>query len=1473
MRFLRTKLKYLSAFAFAMAFLSLSTAHSQQFPPQGRTLQFLGRYSTGLYNQAAAEVAAYDPATKTTFLSSAVAVRFDAVSIADPKNPVQLYSVDLTPYGSAINSIAVKNGVVAVAIEAPVRTDNGSVVLFTTAGQFIKQITIGVQPDMLMFTPDGTKILTANEGEPNSNYSIDPEGSVSIIDMSSGAANATATTIGFTAYNTRRQELLAKGIRVFGPNATVAQDLEPEYIAVSPDGTKAMVTLQEANGFAVIDLVNKTLLDILPLGTKDWGRGLPRLDKYTINNRPSIGTTAAGQNILLGGFSSLYYEGMSQNGKMKFITNPDRGPNADPFNVGGIAKRPFALPDYQLRLVRLELDTTTKEVAITQQIPLFRADGTTPISGRPNLQTATQGLAYCDEFGIDLYGNPIPNDDFGGDIEGIAVAPDGTFYVIDEYRPAIYNFSATGVLKNRFIPIGTAASVGRLPGEFGTEVLPALYGQRRINRGFEAVALEGNKLYCFIQSGLDNPDVANDNTSKNANFCRIVEFDITTNTVTGEFIYPMFERAATADKIGDACSLGNGRFMVIERDDATGPSARKYIFEMNLYGATNTFTNPPNLPNGKTVENSTYDELIAANVRPAFKRKAVHLPSIGYDQSDKVEGLARIDSNTFAVINDNDFGVGGSVLTAIPDGLITVKPTPEVLGIIHFDRSNQIDVSDRDGAGGTTSINFRNWQNLYGMFMPDAIGSFSADGLPYYITANEGDTRDYTGFTEERRISDATRVPLNPLFFPNASTLRLDANLGRLNVSSFNNAGTLTASSFSTGDLNGDGTFEMLHTFGGRSFTIWNAEGNLVWDSGDELEKRTAFLFPNNFNANHTANTRDGRSTSKGPEPEAIAVGVVNGRTLAFIGMERIGGIDVWDVTVPQSPKYVDYLNTRAFNATFNYPTEGDLGPETIKFISGDESPNGVPMIIVSNEVSGTVSIYQINPQLVYVNTASGNDNNTGVTTDNIPAGSGPKKTIQGGISGVANEGRVEVAAGAYNETVTINKQALVIGPNLVNNTPTVTLNGANGTTVTAVGPDTKMFQRVNIGIANDVNARIATIPSGNSGDVVLIGNAQIGGNNVTPSVAAPYINDANDAGFGTGKFLFGPSSAPTPALRLQLDASAISQSSGSQLPLWKDLAGGDNNAVQNNNSWKPTFETSNSDLNSKNTVSFGINKGLEIPADSLLVGGPQKTIFVTFRTGNNTLGYQTIVELGGAASGFSIYTYNQRAYFGGWNNTFTQMFASQAVALNTNYLAEITYDGTKFSCALNRLTFSTPFNMGMVSQSTNKSGIGLTTDGTKYHNSPASSGLSNAFTGKIPEVLVYNSSDVEVREQAYAYLNAKYNLGLDLQPLAKTSGEDDNSWRVETGETEEITENGMSVSPNPASDEVRIVLNNQDEEVVHVSFTNILGVEVLPSLDVRCTKGLVSIPVNVATLQTGVFMVRVDNGNTSISQKFQIVR
>src|SRR5690606_5233956 len=137
----------------------------------------------------------------------------------------------------------------AIAAEGAEKTDPGYVLFANPAGEILGTVEVGALPDQLIFTPDGTKLLTANEGEPNDDYSIDPEGSVSIITIGDDVASATAVTVGFADFNVDgpRAAELGENVRVFGPNATVAQDLEPEYVAVSPDGTTAYVTLQEAN--------------------------------------------------------------------------------------------------------------------------------------------------------------------------------------------------------------------------------------------------------------------------------------------------------------------------------------------------------------------------------------------------------------------------------------------------------------------------------------------------------------------------------------------------------------------------------------------------------------------------------------------------------------------------------------------------------------------------------------------------------------------------------------------------------------------------------------------------------------------------------------------------------------------------------------------------------------------------------------------------------------------------------------------------------------------------------------------------------------------------------------------------------------------------------------------------------------------------------------------------------------------------
>ena len=173
------------------------------------------------------------------------------------------------------------------------------------------------------------------------------------------------------------------------------------------------------------------------------------------------------------------------------------------------------------------------------------------------------------------------------------------------------------------------------------------------------------------------------------------------------------------------------------------------------------------------------------------------------------------------------------------------------------------------------------------------------------------------------------------------------------------------------GDTDGDGDFDVIYSYGARSFSIWSGTGELVYDSGAEFETVTAASLPDDFNSNNDENgSFDSRSDDKGPEPEGIALGKIGGRTVAFIGLERVGGIMAYDITNPYKVEFLDYINNRDFSTdaqlpdgTVN-PLVGDLGPEGLVFISASKSPNGKPMLVVGNEVSGTTTLYEINVEV-----------------------------------------------------------------------------------------------------------------------------------------------------------------------------------------------------------------------------------------------------------------------------------------------------------------------------------------------------------------------------------------------------------------------------------------------------------------------------------------------------------------------------
>lgn len=1041
------------------------------------SLTSLGTYASP---STGSEISAFDPLTQRTFIVSGTQF-LDILDTSNPASPRLFRSLDTSAIGTA-NSIAINQGVVAVALENANKQAPGSVAFYDVDGNLLNTVTVGALPDMLTFTPDGKNVLVANEGEPNSYNqpdSVDPEGSVSIIDLSNGVFQATVRTADFTAFNSQREALVAQGVRIFGPNATVAQDLEPEYITVSSDSRTAWIALQENNAIAILDIPTATITDLRALGFKNHNQPtVLGLETYEFTNVPTLGTTTAGQEIPLGGFSGLHFEGYAENGNLKFITHTDRGPNGEPTGIN----RPFLLPDFVPELIRFELNRSTGQITITERIQLQSAPGVF-LSGLPNTAIGSNAnTPYNDEVPVDLFGNVLSRDPLGADMEGIVVAPDGTFWMVDEYRPAIYQFDAQGVLIERFVPIGTAAAAGEPAGTFGTEVLPAVLAQRRQNRGFEAVAYQDGKVYAFVQSPIRNPDTLSNATLNGLQNIRIVEFDPVTQA-TRQFLYIMDNPPAVsatdtrADKLGDAVAIGNGEFLVVERDDDAIDSdpleqIQKKVYRFSLQSATD-ISNLPNLINGKSLDQMTLAELSAAGVTPILKTLHVDLATAGYNTVEKVEGLTLIDRNTIAVINDNDFTVAGITIDQTT-GTFTPDPNAEspVLGLITL-QNNGLDASDRDGG-----INIQNWP-VFGMYQPDAIASFTINGETYLISANEGDARDYTGFSEELRVG-SNNYTLDPTAFPNAVALKNNAALGRLTVTT------------TLGNTDGDGDFDQIYAFGARSFSIWDSQINLIYDSGDQLEQLTAALVPAQFNSDGTPASFDTRSDNKGPEPEGVAVGVIDGRTYAFIGLERTGGVMVFDVSNPTNPSFVQYAIT-----------PGDVAPEGLVFVSSENSPTGQPLLIVSNEVSRTTTFYGISIQ-------SGQGDKPVIT------GTDRSDVLRGGSAGEIFYGLggndIILAGGGNNNIYSGNGNDLIrsgSGNDIIN--------VGNGNDVVEAGDGNNLIyggagnDLIRTGSGNDV------IYGGDGNDIVFAGdgNNLIFGGNGNDIIYTGSGNDSIDAGAG----------------------------------------------------------------------------------------------------------------------------------------------------------------------------------------------------------------------------------------------------------------------------------------------------------------------------------------------------------------------
>jgi hypothetical protein len=254
----------------SMVALLLAASAASAAPDYTVELKQVGTYASGAFAVGGAEIVSYDPLTRRAFVVNAAQTTVDVLDIRDPANPVKVGNIDASALGGSANSVDVKLGIVAVAIEADVKTDPGIVAFYRSYDlKYLGQVAVGALPDMVTFTPDGRYVLVANEGEPDASYLVDPDGSVSIIDLRRGVARATVKHATFTAFNSQIDTLRAQGVRIYGPqpDLTVAQNLEPEYITV--EGNRAYVTLQEANAIATIDIAQAKVLKIQPLGYKD----------------------------------------------------------------------------------------------------------------------------------------------------------------------------------------------------------------------------------------------------------------------------------------------------------------------------------------------------------------------------------------------------------------------------------------------------------------------------------------------------------------------------------------------------------------------------------------------------------------------------------------------------------------------------------------------------------------------------------------------------------------------------------------------------------------------------------------------------------------------------------------------------------------------------------------------------------------------------------------------------------------------------------------------------------------------------------------------------------------------------------------------------------------------------------------------------------------------------------------------------
>ena len=340
-------------------------------------------------------------------------------------------------------------------------------------------------------------------------------------------------------------------------------------------------------------------------------------------------------------------------------------------------------------------------------------------------------------------------------------------------------------------------------------------------------------------------------------------------------------------------------------------------------------------PTGRTINGNLINTTVAMDLEPEY---------VSISKDNKYAYVSIQENNGLAIINLEDNSL-------------------ELKGLGFKDWSNlQFDASDKDGG-----VNFKSYPGLYGMYQPDTIASFSWKGANFIVSANEGDAREYffDASDEADCIAkggldyDAKDGCLAYIDESRVEDLTLAANFDYLNNDD-NDIGRLKVTTVK-GDKNNDGQYESLYAYGARSFTIWDSNGLVVFDSGDQIARVTASVHGNAFNNNEDENKGDTRSDDKGAEPEALTLGKVGDRLFAFVGLERMGTIMVFDITNPYDVKFQDYFYNRGLEPSADI--SGDLAPEGMTFVPAAQSATNEALLIVGNEISGSIAVWEITTQ------------------------------------------------------------------------------------------------------------------------------------------------------------------------------------------------------------------------------------------------------------------------------------------------------------------------------------------------------------------------------------------------------------------------------------------------------------------------------------------------------------------------------